>query len=89
MLQLLIKGHSHDVSAYLRESVNSVGVVKSTCTLCAVQLKYQTVEFKIDYTHTKTYPDPNVVTVALYTCMATSCLINCYGVGLGLKQELF
>ncbi len=29
-----------DVSAYLRESVNSVGVVKSTCILYAAQLEY-------------------------------------------------
>ncbi len=36
----MLKGHDHDVSAYLRESVNLVGVVKSTCT---VQLEYHTV----------------------------------------------
>ncbi len=58
-------GHGHDVSAYLRESVNLVVVVKSTCTLYAAQLEYQTVEFKIDYMCTENYPDPNIVTVAL------------------------
>ncbi len=62
-----VKGHGHDVSAYLRESVNSVGVVKSACTLYAAQLEYHTVKFKIDYTYMymEKYPDPNVVTVAL------------------------
>ncbi len=47
----LVKGHGHDVSSYLHPSVNSVGVVRSTCTLYAEQLEYQTVEFKIDYTY--------------------------------------
>ncbi len=42
-----LKGHDHNVSAYLRESVNSVGVVKSACTLNAAQPEYHTVEFKI------------------------------------------
>ncbi len=28
----VLKGHGHDGFAYLRESVNLVGVVKSTCT---------------------------------------------------------
>ncbi len=60
-----LKGHGHDVSAYLRESVHSVGVVKCTCTLYTAQLEYQTVAFKIDYTYTEKYPDPNVVTMAL------------------------
>ncbi len=58
-----LKGHGHNVSAYLCESINSVGVVK--CTLYAAQLEYQTVEFKIDYTYTEKYPDVNVVTVVL------------------------
>ncbi len=57
--------HGHDVSAFLCESVNSVGVVKSRCTLYIARLEYHTVEFKIDYTYTKKYPDPNVATVAL------------------------
>ncbi len=60
-----LKGDGHDVSAYLRESINSVGMVKSTCILYAAQLEYQTVVFKIDYTYTEKYPDPNVVTVVL------------------------
>ncbi len=29
----------------------------------AAQLAYHSVEFKIDYTYTEKYPDPNVVTV--------------------------
>ncbi len=62
---MVTKDHGHDVSAYLCESVNSVGVVKSTCTLYVVQLEYHTVAFEIDYTYTEKYPDPNVVTVKL------------------------
>ncbi len=31
-----------------------------------VQLEYHTVAIKIDYRYTEKYPDPNVVTVALY-----------------------
>ncbi len=38
-----LKGHGQDVSAYLRDSLNSASVVKSTCTLYATQLEYQTV----------------------------------------------
>ncbi len=44
----ILKGHGHDVSAYLREYLNSVGGVKSTCTLYAARLEYQKVDFKID-----------------------------------------
>ncbi len=36
-IYLYLKGHGHDVSAYLRESVNSVGVVKCTCILYVEQ----------------------------------------------------
>ncbi len=46
-----LKGHGHDVSAYLHESVNSVGMIKSTCTLYAAQLEYRTQLFEIDYTY--------------------------------------
>ncbi len=46
-----LKGHGQNISAYLRESVNSVGAVKSTCTFYVAQLEYQTVIFKIDYTY--------------------------------------
>ncbi len=62
-----LKGHGHNVSAYLRKSVNSVGGVKSTCTLYAAQLEYHTIASKIDYKcmYTEKYPDPSVVTVAL------------------------
>ncbi len=47
--------HVHNVSAYLhvRESVRSVGVIKSTCTLYVVQLEYHTVAIKIDYMYTE------------------------------------
>ncbi len=38
-----LKGHGHNVSTCLRESVNSVGMVKSVCTLYAAQLEYHTV----------------------------------------------
>ncbi len=58
------KSTGHNVSTYLRESVNLVGVVKSTCTLYAAQLEYQAIAIKIDYAYTAKYPDPNVVTVA-------------------------
>ncbi len=58
----MLKGHGNDVSAYLRESINSVGVVKGTCTLYTAQLEYHTVKFKTDYRYTEKYPDPNVVT---------------------------
>ncbi len=44
-----LKGHGRDVSAYLRESVNSVGMVERTCTLYASQLDYQTVSSQVDY----------------------------------------
>ncbi len=37
--QLRLKGHRHDVSTYLSESVNPVGVVKSAYTLYAAQLE--------------------------------------------------
>ncbi len=45
-----LKGHGQDVTAYVREPVHSVGVVKSTCTLYAAQLEYHTKLYKIDYT---------------------------------------
>ncbi len=57
--------YGYNVFIYLCESLNSVGVVKSTCTLYAAQLEYQTVAFKIDYTYMEKYLDPNVVTMAL------------------------
>ncbi len=53
-LTLTLKGHGRNVSAYLRESINSVGVVKSTCirVCCRLKhfyLKYHTVVINIDY----------------------------------------
>ncbi len=48
-----LKDHGHDVSAYLHESVNSVGVVKSACTLYVAQLEYHTIAVKIDYTRNR------------------------------------
>ncbi len=58
----MLNSHGRNVSAYLRESENSVGVVKSMCTLYAARLEYHTVAIKIDYTYTEKYLDPNVVT---------------------------
>ncbi len=63
-----LKGHGHNIiSAYSRESVNSVRMVKSTCTLYTARLEYHTIAIKIDYTctYTEKYPDPNDVTVTL------------------------
>ncbi len=65
LLSTTLMGHGHNVSAYLCESVNSVGMVSNTCTLYAAWLEYQTVGIQVDYTYTEKYPDPNVVTVAL------------------------
>ncbi len=65
-----LKRHGYNVSAYLRKSVNSVGVVKSMCTMYVARLEYHTVTIKIDYTYTEKYPDPNVVTMA-YTVYST------------------
>ncbi len=61
----VLKGHGHNVSAYLRASVNLVGVVKSMCTLYLARLEYHTVAIKIDDTYTEKYLDLNVVTMAL------------------------
>ncbi len=60
-----VKGHGHDVSTHLLESVYLVDVVKSTCTLHTAH-HTSTVEFKVDYTYTEKYPDPNVMTVFDY-----------------------
>ncbi len=59
-----LKGHGNDVSAHLRESVNSVSVAKSTCTLYTAQVEYQTVS-QVNLTYTEKYPDPKVMTMAL------------------------
>ncbi len=61
----VLKGHGHNVSAYLRVSVNSVGVVKSMCTLYLAWLEYHTIAIKIDDTYTEKYLDLNDVTMAL------------------------
>ncbi len=61
----LVKGPGSRYFRILTESVKSVGVVKSTFTVYAVQHEYQAVGIQVDYTYTEKYPDPNVVTVAL------------------------
>ncbi len=50
------------LNTYICESVNSVGMVKST--LYAAQLECQTIRI-VDYPYTEKYPDRNVVTVVL------------------------
>ncbi len=60
-----LKDHGHEVSAYLRESVNSVGVVKVHVHCKRRNLNTKPSVFKIDYTYTEKYPDHNVVTMAV------------------------
>ncbi len=62
----LVKGHGHDISAYLSDSVNLVGVVKRACTWQDFYLDYHTIAINIDYTAVRIrskYPDPNVVSI--------------------------
>ncbi len=57
----------HNVSIYylhVRESVNSVGVVKSTCTRQDFYFEYHTVAIKMIMFIRSKYPDLNVVAVA-------------------------
>ncbi len=60
-----LKGHGHNVSVFLRESVNSVGVVNCTCKRQDFILNTTPSRSRLIIRVRNQYLDPNIVTVAL------------------------